>query len=76
MTSQPFTTCLWFDTEAEEAATFYTSTFKDARLGNIARYGDGGPRPAGAPFSASHPMRRLYILMFGIIDSPYGRGTR
>ena len=27
------TTCLWFDTEAEEAARFYTSVFEDSRLG-------------------------------------------
>jgi predicted 3-demethylubiquinone-9 3-methyltransferase (glyoxalase superfamily) len=28
MTDKPFTTCLWFDTQAEEAATFYTGIFK------------------------------------------------
>jgi predicted 3-demethylubiquinone-9 3-methyltransferase (glyoxalase superfamily) len=52
MTSQPFTTCLWFDTQAEAAATFYTSIFKDSRLGNISRYGEGGPRPAGLVITA------------------------
>jgi predicted 3-demethylubiquinone-9 3-methyltransferase (glyoxalase superfamily) len=52
MTSQPFTTCLWFDTEAEEAATFYTSIFADAELGAISRYGEGGPRPAGMVITA------------------------
>jgi predicted 3-demethylubiquinone-9 3-methyltransferase (glyoxalase superfamily) len=38
---------LWFDTEAEEAANFYTSIFKNSRIGNISRYGEAGPRPAG-----------------------------
>ena len=52
MTSTPLTTCLWFDTQAEEAATHYTSIFKDARLGNISRYGEGAPRPAGMVITA------------------------
>jgi predicted 3-demethylubiquinone-9 3-methyltransferase (glyoxalase superfamily) len=39
---------LWFDTEAEEAATFYTSLFPNSRIGHVARYGDAGPGAAGA----------------------------
>jgi predicted 3-demethylubiquinone-9 3-methyltransferase (glyoxalase superfamily) len=38
---------LWFDTEAEEAAGFYTSVFKNSRIVNVARYTEAGPRPAG-----------------------------
>jgi predicted 3-demethylubiquinone-9 3-methyltransferase (glyoxalase superfamily) len=38
---------LWFDTEAEEAAKFYTSVFKDSRIVNTAHYTEAGPRPAG-----------------------------
>jgi predicted 3-demethylubiquinone-9 3-methyltransferase (glyoxalase superfamily) len=38
---------LWFDTEAEEAANFYTSIFKASRIVNVSRYGEAGPRPAG-----------------------------
>jgi predicted 3-demethylubiquinone-9 3-methyltransferase (glyoxalase superfamily) len=38
---------LWFDTEAEEAATFYTSVFPDSEIVTITQYGDAGPRPAG-----------------------------
>ena len=38
---------LWFDTEAEEAASFYTSIFKNSRVTNVQRYGEAGPRPAG-----------------------------
>jgi predicted 3-demethylubiquinone-9 3-methyltransferase (glyoxalase superfamily) len=34
--------CLWFDTQAEEAACFYTSIFKDSRITAISRYPDGG----------------------------------
>jgi predicted 3-demethylubiquinone-9 3-methyltransferase (glyoxalase superfamily) len=40
------TPCLWFDGRAEEAAEFYTSIFKDSKVGKIARYGEAGP---GAP---------------------------
>jgi predicted 3-demethylubiquinone-9 3-methyltransferase (glyoxalase superfamily) len=38
---------LWFDTEAEEAADFYTSVFENSRIVNVSRYTDAGPRPAG-----------------------------
>jgi predicted 3-demethylubiquinone-9 3-methyltransferase (glyoxalase superfamily) len=38
---------LWFDTEAEDAAAFYTSVFKDSRIVNVAHYTEAGPRPAG-----------------------------
>jgi predicted 3-demethylubiquinone-9 3-methyltransferase (glyoxalase superfamily) len=45
--AQKLTPCLWFDTEGEEAATFYTSVFPNARIVDVARYGEAGPRPAG-----------------------------
>jgi predicted 3-demethylubiquinone-9 3-methyltransferase (glyoxalase superfamily) len=38
---------LWFDTEAEEAAKYYTSVFKDSRIVNVTHYTEAGPRPAG-----------------------------
>jgi predicted 3-demethylubiquinone-9 3-methyltransferase (glyoxalase superfamily) len=38
---------LWFDTEAEEAARFYVSLFRDSEIKAIARYGSAGPRPEG-----------------------------
>ena len=38
---------LWFDTEAEEAARFYTSLFPNSRIVEIVRYGSAGPRPDG-----------------------------
>ena len=47
MTARPFVTCLWFDTQAEEAATYYTGIFKDARLGTVHRYTSAGPGPEG-----------------------------
>ena len=44
---QKITPCLWFDTEAEEAATFYVSVFDNSRILSASRYGDSGPMPAG-----------------------------
>jgi predicted 3-demethylubiquinone-9 3-methyltransferase (glyoxalase superfamily) len=41
------TPCLWFDTEGEEAARFYTSVFPSSRILHVARYGSAGPRPEG-----------------------------
>jgi predicted 3-demethylubiquinone-9 3-methyltransferase (glyoxalase superfamily) len=38
---------LWFDTQAEEAADFYTSVFDNSRIVNVARYTEAGPREAG-----------------------------
>ncbi|MGW1543484.1 VOC family protein [Streptomyces sp. NPDC002309] len=48
MATDGFTTCLWFEDQAEEAAHFYVSTFKNSGIGRIARYGEGAPRPAGS----------------------------
>ena len=41
------TPCLWFDDEAEEAANFYMSLFKNSRIVSVSHYSDAGPRPAG-----------------------------
>lgn len=46
MTSR-ITPCLWFDTQAEEAARFYTSIFKSSRITTINHYGDDMPMPKG-----------------------------
>jgi predicted 3-demethylubiquinone-9 3-methyltransferase (glyoxalase superfamily) len=45
---QKITPCLWFDDQAEEAMQFYTSIFKDSKIGSVSRYGEGAPRPAGS----------------------------
>ncbi len=39
---------LWFDTQAEEAANFYVSIFKDSKILKVSRYGEAGPGPAGS----------------------------
>ena len=44
---QKITPNLWFDTEAEEAAAFYTSVFDNSRIVNVTHHTEAGPRPAG-----------------------------
>ena len=50
---QKITTFLWYDNNAEEALNFYTSIFKNAKIGKIQRYGKGAPMPEGLFFTAS-----------------------
>lgn len=44
---------LWFDNNLEEAMNFYTSVFKNSKVGNISRYGEGAPLPAGSVMTAT-----------------------
>lgn len=44
---QRITPFLWFDGQAEEAAHFYTSIFKNSKIGAISRYGEDAPGPKG-----------------------------
>lgn len=44
---QKITTCLWFDSNAEEAVNFYTSVFPDSRITAASYYGKEGPGPEG-----------------------------
>jgi len=48
-TTQKITPFLWFDSQAEEAASFYVSIFKQSRIGAITRYDDEGSKAAGRP---------------------------
>lgn len=43
---------LWFDSEAEQAAQFYTSIFKDSAIGATARYSDAGAKASGMPIGS------------------------
>jgi predicted 3-demethylubiquinone-9 3-methyltransferase (glyoxalase superfamily) len=47
------TPCLWFDTEGEEAARFYTSVFPNSKIVEVAHYGEAGPRRAGMVMTVS-----------------------
>jgi predicted 3-demethylubiquinone-9 3-methyltransferase (glyoxalase superfamily) len=61
------TTCLWFDTEGEEAAQFYTSIFPNSKILDVSRYGSAGPRPEGTVMTMSFELdgNRLVALNGG-----------
>jgi len=46
--SPKITPFLWFDTQAEKAANFYVSIFKNSKVTAITRYGDSGPGNKGS----------------------------
>jgi len=45
--------CLWFDGQAEEAMNFYTSVFKNSKIGSMTRYGEAGPGAKGTVMTAT-----------------------
>ena len=64
---QKITPCLWFDTEGEDAARFYTSVFPNSRILDVSRYGEAGPRPAGTVMTVEFELdgRRFVALNGG-----------
>jgi len=50
---QKITPFLWFDDQAEEAMSFYTSIFKNSKIGTVSRYGDAGPGEKGTVMSGT-----------------------
>ena len=61
---EKITPFLWFDGKAEEAATFYVSLFKNSTLGEIRRWGEGGPVPKGTAMSASFEIEGRPFIAF------------
>ena len=53
---------LWFDNNAEEAMNFYTSIFKNARIVNVSRWGEGGPGPKGTVMTATFQLEGQEFL--------------
>jgi predicted 3-demethylubiquinone-9 3-methyltransferase (glyoxalase superfamily) len=47
---------LWFDTQAEQAATFYVSIFKNSRILKVTRYGEAGPGPKGSAMTVEYEL--------------------
>jgi predicted 3-demethylubiquinone-9 3-methyltransferase (glyoxalase superfamily) len=70
--SSTITTCLWFDTEGEEAAEFYCSVIPNSRVLDVSRYGDAGPRPAGTAMTVSFELDGSpYVALNGGPDYPF-----
>ncbi|MDZ4817689.1 MAG: VOC family protein [Planctomycetota bacterium] len=54
---QKITPFLWFDSQAEEAAKFYTSIFPNSKITHVARYPEGGPAPAGSVMTVAFELQ-------------------
>lgn len=63
---QKITPFLWFDNQAEEAANFYVSLFKDAKMGKITRYSGNMPVPEGTVMTVSF---QLFGLEFTALNA-------
>jgi predicted 3-demethylubiquinone-9 3-methyltransferase (glyoxalase superfamily) len=69
---QSITPSLWFDTEAEDAANFYVSVFKNSQVLNVSRYGEAGPRPAGTVMTVDFELDgQGFIALNGGPDFPF-----
>jgi predicted 3-demethylubiquinone-9 3-methyltransferase (glyoxalase superfamily) len=57
---------LWFDTQAEDAATYYVRTFPNSRIVDVTRYGEAGPGPKGQAMTVRFELEgREYIALNG-----------
>ena len=73
---QTITPCLWFDTEGEEAAQFYTSVFPSSKIVDIARYGSAGPRPEGSVMTVSFELNgKPFIALNGGPDFTFNEAV-
>jgi predicted 3-demethylubiquinone-9 3-methyltransferase (glyoxalase superfamily) len=64
------TPCLWFDDQAEEAATYYTGIFKNSRIGKISRYGEAGREITHKPPGS------VMMVSFELEGQPFRRAQR
>jgi predicted 3-demethylubiquinone-9 3-methyltransferase (glyoxalase superfamily) len=64
--AQKITPFLWFDHEAENAATFYVSIFPKSKIVSVSRYGDAGPGPAGSAMTVEFELQgQRFIALNG-----------
>jgi predicted 3-demethylubiquinone-9 3-methyltransferase (glyoxalase superfamily) len=59
---QKITPFLWFDHQAEEAVSFYTSIFPNSKAGKVTRYGESGPGPAGSVMTVQFQLEGLSFI--------------
>jgi predicted 3-demethylubiquinone-9 3-methyltransferase (glyoxalase superfamily) len=63
---------LWFDTQAEEAANFYVSLFKDSKITGISHYGEGAPMPAGTVMTVNFQLEgQEFVALNGGPEFPF-----
>jgi predicted 3-demethylubiquinone-9 3-methyltransferase (glyoxalase superfamily) len=59
---QKITPFLWFDNQAEEAAEFYVSIFKNSKIVGVTRYGEAGPGPKGSAMTVKFELEGLEFI--------------
>ncbi len=77
---QKISTCLWFDSEAEEAAAFYTSVFPNSKVVSTQRYPEGGEgvtgKPAGSVMTVSFEIEgREFLALNGGDDFKFNESV-
>lgn len=66
MSASKITTCLWFDTEGEEAAEFYCSVIPNSKVLDVSRYGEAGPGTPGSAMTVSFELDgKPYVALNG-----------
>jgi predicted 3-demethylubiquinone-9 3-methyltransferase (glyoxalase superfamily) len=69
---QKITPCLWFDSNAEEAAEFYVSVFPNSGITAVTRYGEGDRMPAGTALLVTFELDGLTVqALNGGVDIPF-----
>src|SRR5258708_22069843 len=66
MTDNAFRAGLWFDTDGEAEANYYTSISKDSRIGRVSRYTEAGPGAAGTAMAVEFELNgQKFIALNG-----------
>jgi len=69
---QPIIPCLWFDGQAEEAARFYVSIFRDGRILGVTHFPEGAPCPAGSVMTVHFTVfGQTFMALNGGPDFPF-----
>lgn len=73
---QKVTTCLWFASEAEEAARFYVSLLEGSRILGVTRYGKAGPGPEGSVLTVAFDLAgREFMALNGGEEVPFNHAV-
>lgn len=73
---QKITPFLWFGGDAEEAANFYVSIFKDSGIKKVVRYGDAGPAPAGSVMTVEFEIEGMeFTALNGMPDIEFNQAV-
>lgn len=73
---QKITPCLWFDTDGEDAARFYTSVFPNSKIMDVTHYGSAGPRPEGTVMTVEFELNgQTFVALNGGPDFTFNEAV-